>query len=110
MRCHLPALEASRMIPGMSAHPWHDVDPGKKAPEIVNVVIEVPRGSKTKYELDKPSGLIRVDRVLFSSVHYPANYGFIPRTYCDDHDPLDILILGQLSVVPLAIVLSRPIG
>jgi len=72
--------------------------------------IEVPKGSKTKYELDKKSGLIRVDRVLFSSVHYPANYGFIPQTYCDDHDPLDALVLGQESVVPLAIMYARPIG
>ncbi len=91
-------------------HPWHDVEIGKDAPEIVPVVIEVPKGSKVKYELDKPSGLLRVDRILFSSVHYPANYGFIPRTYCADNDPLDILVLGQESVVPLAIMRARPIG
>ncbi len=76
-------------------HPWHDVDAGSEAPHIVTAVIEVPKGSKVKYELDKESGLIKVDRVLFSSVHYPANYGFIPRTYCGDKDPLDILVLGQ---------------
>ena len=76
-------------------HPWHDVSVGDRAPEVVPVIVEVPKGSKTKYELDKKSGLIRVDRVLFSSVHYPANYGFIPQTYCDDHDPLDVLVLGQ---------------
>jgi inorganic pyrophosphatase len=91
-------------------HPWHDVALGSEAPEFVPVIVEVPKGSKTKYELDKTSGLIRVDRVLFSSVHYPANYGFIPQTYCDDHDPLDALVLGQESVVPLAIMRAKPIG
>ena len=91
-------------------HPWHDVIIGSKAPEIVTAVIEVPKGSKTKYELDKPSGLIKVDRVLFSSVHYPANYGFIPQTFCEDHDPLDILVLGQDPVVPLSLLSAKPIG
>lgn len=91
-------------------HPWHDVALGEGAPRLVPVIIEVPKGSKTKYELDKRSGLIKVDRVLFSSVHYPANYGFIPQTYCDDHDPLDALVLGQESVVPLAIMRAKPIG
>jgi inorganic pyrophosphatase len=91
-------------------HPWHDVSLGEKVPELIPVVIEVPKGSKTKYELDKQSGLIRVDRVLFSSVHYPANYGFIPQTYCDDHDPLDVLVLGQDMVFPLSIMLAKPIG
>src|SRR5437899_4797810 len=91
-------------------HPWHDVGLGHRVPEIVPVVIEVPKGSKTKYELDKKSGLIRVDRVLFSSVHYPANYGFIPQTYCDDRDPLDALVLSQESVVPLEIMSAKPIG
>src|ERR1700760_3613020 len=91
-------------------HPWHDVELGNEAPKIVNAVIEIPKGSKIKYELDKPSGLIKVDRVLFSSVHYPANYGFIPRTYCGDHDPLDVLVLGQEKVVPLAIMRAKIIG
>jgi inorganic pyrophosphatase len=91
-------------------HPWHDVDLGDRVPELVPAVIEVPKGCKTKYELDKKSGLIKVDRILFSSVHYPANYGFIPQTYCEDHDPLDILVLGQEPVVPLSIVLAKPIG
>lgn len=91
-------------------HPWHDVELGDSAPSVIPAVIEVPKGSKTKYELDKKSGLIRVDRVLFSSVHYPANYGFIPKTYCEDHDPLDILVLGQDKVVPLAILRAKPIG
>ena len=91
-------------------HPWHDVGLGQRSPEVVPVVVEVPKGSKTKYELDKKSGLIRVDRILFSSVHYPANYGFIPQTYCDDHDPLDVLVLGQEVIVPLAIMMAQPIG
>jgi len=91
-------------------HPWHDVDPGADAPETVTAIIEVPKGSKTKYELDKTNGLIRVDRILFSSAHYPANYGFIPRTYCEDRDPLDVLVLGQESVVPLTIMNAKPIG
>jgi inorganic pyrophosphatase len=91
-------------------HPWHDVAIGDDAPEIVPVIVEVPKGSKTKYELDKKSGLIRVDRILFSSVHYPANYGFIPQTYCHDRDPLDALVLGQEAIVPLAIMRARPIG
>ncbi len=91
-------------------HPWHDVSIGDQVPKVVTAVIEVPRGSKNKYELDKETGLIRVDRVLFSSVHYPANYGFIPQTYCEDHDPLDILVLGQEPVVPLCLMMARPIG
>lgn len=91
-------------------HPWHDVEVGDHAPELVPVIIEVPKGSKNKYELDKASGLLKVDRVLFSSVHYPANYGFIPQSYCDDHDPLDVLVLGQEPVVPLTIMTARPIG
>ena len=91
-------------------HPWHDVTIGDGAPHIVPVIVEVPKGSKTKYELDKKSGLIRVDRVLFSSVVYPANYGFFPQTYCEDHDPLDVLVLGQDKVVPLSIMMCKPIG
>lgn len=92
-------------------HPWHDVELNAQNPtEIVPAVIEIPRGSKIKYELDKKSGLIRVDRILFSSVHYPANYGFIPQTLGEDHDPLDILVLGQEPVNPLTIMNARPIG
>ncbi|MBK7891163.1 MAG: inorganic diphosphatase [Bdellovibrionales bacterium] len=91
-------------------HPWHDVEIGEHAPDIIQVIIEVPKGSKNKYELHKPSGLLKVDRVLFSSVHYPANYGFIPQSYCEDHDPLDVLVLGQESVVPLTIMEAKPIG
>lgn len=91
-------------------NPWHDVDLGKEVPYLLPAIIEVPKGSKTKYELDKPTGLIRVDRILYSSVQYPANYGFIPQTYCDDDDPLDILVLGQEPVYPLSIVMAKPIG
>ena len=91
-------------------HPWHEVEVGDKPPENLNAIIEVPKGSKCKYELDKKSGLLRFDRVLFSSVHYPANYGFIPQTLCEDHDPLDILVLCQEPAVPLAIMRAKPIG
>ena len=91
-------------------NPWHDVDLGEGAPEVFNCIIEIPIGSKVKYELDKETGLLRVDRVLFSSVHYPANYGFLPRTYCDDNDPLDVLVLGQETVVPLCIIRAKAIG
>ena len=91
-------------------NPWHDVNPGKKVPEIVNTIIEIPKGSKGKYELDKDSGLLKLDRVLYSSVHYPANYGFIPRTYCDDQDPLDILVICSIDVDPLCIIESKVIG
>ncbi|MCE9634305.1 MAG: inorganic diphosphatase [Planctomycetes bacterium] len=92
-------------------HPLHDVrfDESRIA-ESVPAIIEVPQGSKNKYELDKATGLLRLDRVLYSSVHYPANYGFIPRTHCDDGDPLDILVLGQEPVHPLTIVEARILG
>lgn len=92
------------------AHPWHDVAIGDDAPNTFQVVIEIPQRSRVKYELDKPTGLLRVDRVLYSSVIYPANYGFIPKTYGDDDDPLDALVLMQEPVVPLGIVRARPIG
>lgn len=88
--------------------PWHTVDIGK-LDEFLSV-IEIPRGSKYKYELHKDTGLILVDRVLHSAVHYPANYGFIPRTYCDDNDPLDVLVLGQEPVYPRVMLRTRPIG
>jgi inorganic pyrophosphatase len=94
----------------MNANPWHDVTFGDEAPGIVNGIIEIPKGSRAKYELDKDSGMLKLDRVLFSSVYYPANYGFIPKTYCDDNDPLDILILSQIDIVPLCIVSAKVIG
>lgn len=89
---------------------WHHVSPGNTKPELVNGIIEIPKGTRAKYELDKESGLLKLDRVLYSSVYYPANYGFIPQTYCDDKDPLDILIISQIDVVPLCIVPSKIIG
>src|SRR5664279_2068231 len=92
------------------SHPWHCVEPGKNAPAFVKSIIEIPKGSKGKYELDKVTGLLRLDRVLFSSVHYPANYGFIPKTYCDDHDPLDILVICSIDVYPMCIVEAKVIG
>jgi len=91
-------------------HPWHDVPIGAGAPEEIQALIEIPKGSKVKYELDKETGLIRVDRILYSSVMYPANYGFIPQSYGDDQDPLDVLVLMQEPVSPLSIVRARPIG
>lgn len=91
-------------------NPWHDVNIGDDVPNSFSAIIEVPKGSKNKYELDKESGLIKVDRVLFSSVHYPANYGFIPKTYCEDNDPLDVLVLGQEPVYPMSIMSAIPIG
>ncbi len=91
-------------------NPWHDVPTGKRAPGVVNGIIEIPKGSRAKYELDKESGLLMLDRVLYSSVYYPANYGFIPRTYCDDKDPLDILVLSQIDIVPLCLVSAKVIG
>jgi inorganic pyrophosphatase len=94
----------------MHFNPWHHVPTGLQAPEIVTGLIEIPKGSRAKYELDKDSGLLKLDRVLYSSVYYPANYGFIPQTYCDDKDPLDILILSQIDFVPLCLVEARVIG
>lgn len=91
-------------------HPWHDVTPGENLPAEFVGVVEIPTGSKVKYELDKPTGLLRVDRVLYSAVHYPANYGFIPQTYAEDDDPLDVLVLCQEPVAPLTLVNSRAIG
>jgi inorganic pyrophosphatase len=92
-------------------HPWHDtyVDDAQIA-SAFPVIIEIPKGSKNKYELDKGTGLLRLDRVLHSAVYYPADYGFIPRSFCDDGDPLDALVLGQEAVVPLTIVEARAIG
>jgi inorganic pyrophosphatase len=94
----------------MNTNPWHAVSVGTDAPEYVNAVIEIPKGSKAKYELDKESGFLKLDRVLFSAVHYPANYGFIPRTYSDDHDPLDILVICSVDVDPMCIIEAKVIG
>lgn len=92
-------------------HPWHDcyID-NTVVKTSFPAVIEIPKGSTNKYELDKETGLLRLDRVLYSAVYYPADYGFIPRTYCDDGDPLDVLVLGQEPVHPLTIVEARAVG
>lgn len=94
----------------MMTNPWHSVNPGSHVPNVVNAIIEIPKGCRAKYELDKESGLLKLDRVLYSSVYYPANYGFIPQSYCDDHDPLDILILSQIECVPMCIIEAKVIG
>jgi inorganic pyrophosphatase len=91
-------------------HPWHDVELPRYVEDPVPAIIEIPTGSKVKYELDKKSGLLLVDRILFSAVHYPANYGFVPRTYCDDGDPLDVLVLCSEQIQPLAIMRAKIIG
>ena len=92
-------------------HPWHDTYVDDTLVETAfPVIVEIPTGSKNKYELDQETGLLRLDRVLYSAVHYPADYGFIPRTFCDDGDPLDALVLGQEPVYPLTIVEARAIG
>lgn len=92
-------------------HPWHDLPNGPAlGTEKLLAVVEIPRGSNVKYELDKESGLLKVDRILYSSVFYPANYGFFPRTYCEDGDPLDVLVLCSEAVVPLSLMWVRPIG
>ncbi len=89
---------------------WHDIDPARIKPEDFLAVIEIPKGSKKKYELDKQTGLIILDRILYTSTHYPANYGFIPRSYGDDGDPLDVLVLCSEVLDPLTLVRCYPIG
>ncbi len=91
-------------------HPVHDIELSGDIAAYVPTVIEIPRGSHLKYEVDKPTGLLKLDRVLYSAVFYPANYGFIPRTHADDGDPLDILVLMQEPVEPLTIVRAKPLG
>ncbi len=91
-------------------HPWHGVHYGEHAPRTVNAIIEIPQGSRCKFELDKDSGLLRLDRVIYSSFYYPVNYGFIPQTYGHDKDPLDILVLTSLPVVPLTLMEAKVIG
>lgn len=89
---------------------WHDIDPAEITPEDFTAVVEIPRGSSCKYELDKKTGLVRLDRVLYTATHYPANYGFIPRTYADDNDPLDVLVLCSEEILPMTLVKCYPIG
>ena len=94
----------------MVKHPWHEVSIGDHPPEFVNGIIEIPKGSRAKYEIDKDSGLIKLDRVIYASMYYPLNYGFIPQTLGEDHDPLDIVVLTQVSVVPNCLIPSKVIG
>ncbi len=89
---------------------WHDINPEQITPEKFTAVIEISKGSKCKYELDKYTGLLRLDRVLYTSTHYPANYGFIPRTYADDNDPLDVLVLCSAPIQPMTLIDVFPIG
>jgi len=94
----------------MVQHPWHEVSIGDNPPEFVNGIIEIPKGSRAKYEIDKESGLIKLDRVIYASMYYPLNYGFIPQTLGEDHDPLDIVVLTQVTVVPRCLIPSKVIG
>ncbi len=89
---------------------WHDINPALITPEVFTTLIEIPKGSKCKYELDKHTGLLRLDRILYTSTHYPANYGFIPRTYADDGDPLDVLVIGAEAIYPMTLIDVYPIG
>jgi len=91
-------------------HPWHGADNGDKTPEIVNALIEIPQGSRCKYEIDKKTGLLKLDRVIYSSFHYPVNYGFIPQTLGEDNDPLDILVMCSESIAPLCLIQATVIG
>jgi inorganic pyrophosphatase len=94
----------------MPTHAWHDVTPGEGLPAEFTAVVEIPMGSSVKYELDKETGMLRLDRILYSAVYYPANYGFIPQTLAEDDDPLDVLVLCQEAVAPLTLVHARAIG
>ncbi len=94
----------------MIKHPWHEAPVGRQAPEFVNGIIEISTGMRAKYEVDKETGLLKLDRVLYSSVYYPANYGFIPQTLGEDMDPLDIMILSLVPIQPLCLVPARVIG
>jgi len=103
-------LRGSTTMAAHHFHPWHSISFGKNAPKIVTALIEISRGSKNKYEIDKDSGLLMLDRVMSSPVFYPTNYGFIPQTYCEDGDALDIMVLGQDPVVPMALMNAKVIG
>lgn len=94
----------------MKNHPWHDVNIGPNCPHEINAIIEISRGSRAKYEVDKATGLLRLDRVLYTAFYYPINYGFIPQTYAGDGDPLDILVLSQIDIEPLSIVTAKVVG
>jgi inorganic pyrophosphatase len=91
-------------------HPWHELEAGINPPDLLNVVVEIPRGSRNKYELDKKTGMLRLDRLLYSSVHYPGEYGFIPQTYAQDDDPLDALVMTTVPTFPGCVIEVRPLG
>ncbi|MEM0363946.1 MAG: inorganic diphosphatase [Candidatus Nitrosocaldus sp.] len=91
-------------------HLWHDIEPGEHIPEIVNVIVEIPKGSQNKYEYDKDKNILKLDRVLFSPLHYPGDYGLIPRTLAEDGDPLDALVLVSNPTYPGVLIQARPIG
>ncbi|HUI05981.1 MAG TPA: inorganic diphosphatase [Verrucomicrobiae bacterium] len=105
-----PVLPAGTALRPAWYNPFHVLTPGERAPEECNAFIECPMRSKIKYELDKRNGILHISRTLHSAVHYPSNYGFIPQTYCRDHDPLDILVLSQEPVIPGCVMKARPIG
>ncbi len=91
-------------------HPWHEMEAGPDAPARMNVVVEIPRGSRNKYELDKQTGMFKLDRLLYSSVHYPGDYGFFPQTYAQDDDPLDAIVMTTVPTFPGCVIEVRPIG
>ena len=105
-----PSGRRNSALPPARYNPFHVLTPGDKAPEECNAYIECPMRSKIKYELDKCNGILHISRTLHSAVHYPSNYGFIPQTYCRDHDPLDVLVLSQEPVIPGCVMKMRPIG
>lgn len=92
------------------SHPWHGIPTGENSPRVVTAVIEIPQGSRAKYEIDKESGLLKLDRIIYSSFYYPCNYGFIPQTYGDDKDPLDILVITSLPVQAMCLMEAKVIG
>lgn len=93
-----------------SFHPWHNIDPGAHAPRVVNCVIEISKGLRAKYELCKKTGMLKLDRVLHTCFHYPANYGFVPSTLGEDNDPIDLFVLSQENLAPMCLVEARPVG
>ncbi len=94
----------------MAVNLWHDLEPGPSIPNVIHVIVEIPKGSRNKYEYHKQTGSFKLDRVLYSAVHYPGDYGFTPQTYYDDGDPLDVLVMTNLPTFTGCIVEARPIG
>lgn len=94
----------------MALHLWHNLSAGPQSPEIIYVVIEVPKGNRNKYEYSKTAGVIKLDRVLYSPLHYPGDYGFIPQTYFEDDDPMDVLVMMNAPTFPGCVIEARPLG